>query len=173
MPFVEDIAKQLDKAWVKAFVLIIVILVVVHWLLMFVMGVMKKERYLGDGTVQTNTPFTSGATMRVLSQLPTATNQSDREWISNSEIKELIPGVVSSGAGKERLVSVRADPNFFEIGDELSAYQSESSAGLRQDAASDPSGSGSEHYSSSPASQVETIALAQMLGTYPRSASAY
>jgi len=173
MPFVEELAKQFDKAWVKAFVLIVVILVVVHWLLMIVMKLTKKtERYLGDGTVQTNTPFTSGATMRVLSQLPTATNQSDREWISNSEIKELIPGVVSSGS-KERLVSVRADPNFLEIGDELAAYQSDSSAGLRQDAASDPSGSGSEHYSSSPASQVETIALAQMLGTYPRSASAY
>lgn len=172
MGFVEDIADQLNKAWVKAFVLVVCILMVVHWLLMIMMKLTKKEHYLGDGTVQTNTPFTSGATMRVLSQLPTATNQADREWISNSEIKELIPGVVSSG-GKERLVSVRADPNFFEIGDELAAYQSDSSAGLRRDAASDPSGAGSEHYSSSPASQVETIALAQMLGTYPRTAAAY
>lgn len=173
MPFPDDIAKQLDNPWVRVFVLVVCVLVVVTWVLSILYKAFKKtERYLGDGTVQTNTPFTSGATMRVLSQLPTATNQSDREWISNSEIKELIPGVVSSG-GKERLVSTRADPNFFEIGDELAAYQSDSSAGLRQDAASDPSGSGVEHYSSSPASQVETIALAQMLGTYPRSAAAY
>lgn len=163
----DKVDRALSNVWVKIAVVTILLIIVVMWLMP------KKEHYLGEGTVQTNVPFTSGATMRVLSQLPTATDQSEREWVSNSEIKELIPGIVSAPGGKrERLVSVRADPNFFEIGDELAAYQSDSSAGLRQDAANDPSGS-AERFNSSPLSQVETIELAQRLGTYPASMSAY
>lgn len=165
---IEKVGKVLDTVWWKIVVTVVLIIIVVMWLMP------KKEHYLGDGTVQTNVPFTSGATMRVLSQLPTATDQSEREWVSNAEIKELIPGIVSGPSGKkERLVSVRADPNFFEIGDELAAYQSDQSTGLRQDASSDPSGSGAERFNSSPLSQVETIELAQRLGTYPGAISAY
>lgn len=164
----KKIGDILDNVWWKIVVTVMLVLIVLVWLWP------KKEHYLGDGTVQTNVPFTSGATMRVLSQLPTATDQSEREWVSNAEIKELIPGIVSAPSGKkERLVSLRADPNFFEIGDELAAYQSDQTAGLRQDASSDPSGAGSERFNSSPLSQIETIELAQKLGTYPINISAY
>ncbi len=164
-----DTLKKVDEVlstvWWKIAVTVILVILLVVWL------TSRKEHYLGDGTVQTNVPFTSGATMRVLSQLPTATDQSEREWVSNSEIKELIPGIVSAPGKKERLVSGRAEPNFFEIGDELSAYQSGETASMRADAASDPSGS--ERFNSSPLSQVETIELAQRLGTYPAAISAY
>jgi hypothetical protein len=168
MGFLEQVDAVLNTPWVRLVVVIVLILIV----LSYFFGV--RERFLGGG-VQDKV-FTSGATMRVLSQGLSATNQQDRQTISNMEIKEMIPGIIQGSGGGERLVGDRADPNFFEIGDELAAYQSTAFNTPDTTSAGDTSTantSGTERLSNSPAATVEDIMLAQQLGTYPSSAGAY
>jgi hypothetical protein len=171
-----EFQKQVDPVITSFPMRLVVAVVVVIIILMFVAKLfnMGAERFTGSG-VQDRV-FTSGATMRVLSQSLSATNQEDRQTISNSEIKEAIPGILK-GDGGERLVGDRADPNFFEIGDELAAYQSTAFNTPDTDSAGNSSSantSGSaERLTNSPVATVEDIQLAQMLGTYPRGAGAY
>jgi hypothetical protein len=91
-----EFQKQVDPVITSFPMRLVVAVVVVIIILMFVAKLfnMGAERFTGSG-VQDRV-FTSGATMRVLSQSLSATNQEDRQTISNSEIKEAIPTPTSS-----------------------------------------------------------------------------
>ncbi len=107
----------------------------------------KSEGFLGNGTVMSAAPYTSGATMRRLGQDFSSTNQGEYTTVHNDEIKELVPGIISGppahamAAKKERLVNERGFPDFWEIGSELSAYKDQQAAGMQSDVASGNTGS--------------------------------
>jgi hypothetical protein len=140
-----------------------------------------SERFLGDGTVMSAAPYTSGATMRRLGQDFSSTNQGEYTTVHNDELKELVPGLikgpsVSSAAvpavakaaaanmpKKEWLVNERGFPDFWEIGSELSAYKDDVSAGFQSDVASGNTSSDSSSAvpaAATPATPVVAVASA-------------
>jgi hypothetical protein len=96
-----------------------------------------KEHYTGVGLGHGGgyAGAVSGASMRTLAQEFSGTNQQDRSIISNAEIAQLDPTLSEVGrpvdifaaavaaAKQEDLVNGRGEPDFWEIGSELSAYK--------------------------------------------------
>jgi hypothetical protein len=94
----------------------------------------NKEHYTGVGLGHGGgySGAVSGSTMRTLAQEFSGTNQLDRSTISNAEIAQLDPSLSEVGRPvdifavadqKESLVNGRGEPDFWEIGSELSAYK--------------------------------------------------
>jgi hypothetical protein len=105
------------------FAVLLVLLLLIVWSLRN-----KKENLIGSG-VQDQV-FTAGATIRRLGQEFSGTNQGEYTIVHNDELKELVPGSV----GKERLVSERGEPDFWEISSELNAYKDSQVAPMAADA---------------------------------------
>lgn len=112
-------------------VLLLLVLCVYH--LNKLSGGKKLEHYTGVGLGHGGgyDGATSGATQRTLAQEFSGTNQQDRSIISNAEIAQ-ITGLSEVGRAvdifadvspQERLVNERGEPDFWEIGSELSAYK--------------------------------------------------
>ena len=103
-----------------------------------------KEHYTGVGLGHGGgyDGATSGATMRTLAQEFSGTNQQDRSIISNAEIAQIDPSLSEVGravdifgsASQERLVNERGEPDFWEIGSELSAYKASQVAPMTAEA---------------------------------------
>lgn len=103
-----------------------------------------KEHYTGVGLGHGGgyDGATSGATMRTLAQEFSGTNQQDRSIISNAEIAQIDPSLSEVGravdifasSGQERLVNERGEPDFWEIGSELSAYKASQVAPMSAEA---------------------------------------
>ena len=104
-----------------------------------------KEHYTGVGLGHGGgyEGATSGATQRTLAQEFSGTNQQDRSILSNAEIAQLDPGlsevgravdIFGSDVSQERLVNERGEPDFWEIGSELSAYKSSQVAPMSAEA---------------------------------------
>jgi hypothetical protein len=106
---------------------------------------LAKEHYTGVGLGHGGgyDGATSGATMRTLAQEFSGTNQEDRSIISNAEVAMLDPtlstvarpvNIFAPESRGERLVNERGEPDFWEIGSELSAYKASQAPGMMQDA---------------------------------------
>lgn len=104
----------------------------------------KSEHYVGVGLGHGGgySGVTSGATLRTLSQEFSGTNQQDRQTLSTAEVAQIAPGLSSVGRPvdiwtppAETLVSGRGEPDFWEIGNELSAYKQSQAAPMAADAA--------------------------------------
>lgn len=127
---------QLDEILKKpAFIAVVIaiVLALLGFIAYKVYTTASKERLIGTGI--DNIIFTSGATQRRLGTEFSEPSQGEYTTPMLADIKELIPGVVPSGAFNERLVSERAEPNFWEIGSELDAYREQQAAGFRTDMA--------------------------------------
>jgi hypothetical protein len=160
-----DSAAELDKAiknpYVVAFYFALLLVLVVLCLYWCKAG--KSERFLGDGTVMSAAPYTSGATMRRLGQDFSSTNQGEYTTVHNDELKELVPGLIKGPAPavaaavaakkKERLVNERGFPDFWEISNDLSAYKDETAAGFQADVAA--GNTGAEYMTGSDQDQVQ------------------
>lgn len=125
----EEILKSSNAVVVYFAVLLVLVFLCVY----FLQKSSKKAEhaYLGTGTQDSSTPFTSGATMRNLSQEFSSTNQGTYGIVHNEELKELV------GSGSERLVNERGMPDFWEISSELGAYRDEQAAAFRGDMAAE------------------------------------
>jgi len=125
----DDITNNPTHYCVQAIVLLVVL--VILWKVWNLPAqAAKTERLIGSGVV--DQVFTSGATMRRLGQEFSGTNQGEYSIVHNAELKELLPGVTN---GRERLVSERGEPDFWEISGELDAYRTRQSAQMSQAAA--------------------------------------
>ncbi len=106
----------------------------------------KKEHYVGFGMGHGGNygALAGGPTIRHAQEL-SATNQQDYSIISNADVAQLVPDLSSVGRAvdifadvgrdQERLVNGRGEPDFWEIGSELSSYKQSQTAPMRQEAA--------------------------------------
>lgn len=116
---------------VVATVFVIAALCIILWVVLT--RIPHRERLIGTGI--SDIVFTSGATQRRLGTEFSEPSQGEYTTPMLADIKELIPGVVPAKAFNERLVSERAEPNFWEIGSELEAYRDQQASGFRADIA--------------------------------------
>lgn len=119
------------------FAVVLLLLIMIVWSAHCAKKASQTTEHLIGGGIQDKI-FTSGATMRRLGTEFSGTDQGQYTTVHNAELKEMIPGIVS---GKERLVSGRGEPDFWEISGELAAYRDEASTGMASDIAA-----GKEHF---------------------------
>jgi hypothetical protein len=120
--------------YVSQAVILVLLLVILYKVWYLSSSVKTTERLIGSGVV--DQVFTSGATMRRLGQEFSGTNQGEYSIVHNDELKELLPSVARA-TSKERLVSERGEPDFWEISGELDAYRSRQASQMSADAAAD------------------------------------
>ena len=152
-----------------AILLVLVFLVVYH-----LSKTQRKEHaqgvYLGTGTTDSTVPFTSGATMRVLGQEFSGTDQGTYGIVHNAELKELV-GNKALGLSKERLVNERGMPDFWEISSELGAYRDEQAAAFRKDMAAEAAAPKTERLGNlSPAQDIVLSEQEKLLYSVPATA---
>lgn len=128
----EDLCKSLnDSSVVKCLyraVILVILLVIVY------KCSSGSEHYVGSslGHQGGYSGQTSGASLRAIGQELSATNQAPRSWTSNAEIAQYMPNASTVGravdiyanpSAQENLVNGRGEPDFWEIGSQLSAYK--------------------------------------------------
>jgi len=159
----ETYAKVLESKPTRVIYFAVLLLAVLLILGMMASATMKSSEHLiGVGSGLTEQSLFSGPTIRRLGQEFTSTNQGDSTTVYIPDVLETVPGVLTAPSS-ERLVNDREPPVFYDIGDELGAYQSDAGTAMKQDVAAGKTSSTEYLAAGSPASMYQEERLRRHL----------